>query len=126
MGAFGGARLVITGLTTVYEGLTGLVTEFTVTATDPGPLGVELGTSATIWKLLQLVIEVAATPLNLTVLVPWVAPKFDPAIVTEAPSGPRLGEMPLMNGVVPTVIDALSKVAVVVEVVLPLPTAKPT
>jgi len=39
---------------------------------------------------LQLV-TVAAVPLNLTVLLPCVVPKLDPAIVTEAPTAPVLG-----------------------------------
>ena len=39
---------------------------------------------------LQLV-GVAIVPLNLTVLVPWVAPKFTPAIVIDAPTAPEVG-----------------------------------
>jgi hypothetical protein len=39
---------------------------------------------------LQLV-GVAVVPLNFTVLVPCVAPKFAPAIVTDAPTNPELG-----------------------------------
>jgi hypothetical protein len=39
---------------------------------------------------LQLV-GVAAAPLNFTVLVPCVAPKFAPAIVTDAPTNPDVG-----------------------------------
>jgi hypothetical protein len=39
---------------------------------------------------LQLV-GVAAVPLNVTVLVPCVAPKFVPAIVTGAATAPALG-----------------------------------
>ena len=34
---------------------------------------------------------VAAVPLNVTVLVPCVAPKFAPAIVTAVPTGPDAG-----------------------------------
>jgi hypothetical protein len=36
---------------------------------------------------LQLV-GVPAVPLNVTVLVPWVAPKFAPVIVTGVPTPP--------------------------------------
>jgi hypothetical protein len=36
-------------------------------------------------------VGVAAVPLNLTVLVPCVAPKFAPAIDTEVPTGPEVG-----------------------------------
>jgi len=39
---------------------------------------------------LQLV-GVAAVPLNLTVLVPCVAPKLAPAIVTDVPTNPDAG-----------------------------------
>jgi hypothetical protein len=39
---------------------------------------------------LQLV-GVASVPLNETVLVPWVVPKFAPAIVTGVPTGPDIG-----------------------------------
>jgi hypothetical protein len=44
---------------------------------------------------LQLV-AVAAVPLNVTVLVPCVAPKPDPAIVTEAPTAPEVGKRLVM------------------------------
>src|SRR5260221_707254 len=37
-------------------------------------------------------VGVAAVPLNLTVLVPWVAPKFVPVIVTAVPTGPFVGD----------------------------------
>jgi hypothetical protein len=46
---------------------------------------------------LQLV-GVAAAPLNVTVLVPWVAPKVVPAIVTDAPTAPLLGDTLVMFG----------------------------
>jgi hypothetical protein len=46
---------------------------------------------------LQLV-AVVAVPLNLTVLVPWVAPKFAPAIVTLAPTNPDVGLKLVMLG----------------------------
>ena len=36
-------------------------------------------------------VGVAAVPLNLTVLVPCVAPKLVPAIVTAVPTGPLAG-----------------------------------
>ena len=40
---------------------------------------------------LQLVVA-AIVPLNLTVLVPLVEPKFVPVIVTEAPTAPEDGD----------------------------------
>ena len=39
----------------------------------------------------QLAAVAAVTPLNLTVLVPWLAPKFVPVIVTEVPTAPPPG-----------------------------------
>jgi hypothetical protein len=39
---------------------------------------------------------VAVTPLNLTVLVPCVAPKFAPLIVTDVPTAPEDGVRPVM------------------------------
>jgi len=41
--------------------------------------------------------------LNFTVLVPCVAPKFEPAIVTEAPIAPVVGVRLVMLGVGTTV-----------------------
>ena len=44
------------------------------------------------------VVAVAAVPLNLTVLVPCVAPKFAPVIVTDAPTNPDVGFKLVMLG----------------------------
>lgn len=57
-----------------------------------GPVVAELGTTATICVLLHDVIVDAATPLKLTVLVPWVAPNPVPLIATEVPKVPTVGE----------------------------------
>jgi hypothetical protein len=38
--------------------------------------------------------------LNVTVLVPWVVPKFAPVIVTDAPIAPEGGDKLVMLGVV--------------------------
>jgi hypothetical protein len=51
---------------------------------------------------LQLVV-VATVPLNLTVLVPLVDPKAVPAIVTDAPTAPEVGDTVLMLGAATTV-----------------------
>jgi hypothetical protein len=48
-------------------------------------------------------VGVAAVPLNATVLVPCVDPKFTPEIVTAVPAGPEVGEMLLIVGVCETV-----------------------
>jgi hypothetical protein len=40
----------------------------------------------------------AATPLNVTVLVPWVVPKLAPLIVTDVPTTPDVGFKLVMLG----------------------------
>ena len=101
-----------TGLIRVNTPLPEFTIEFTVTVTGPVPTGAVLGTMATICELLQLVMDVATAPLNFTVLPPWLDPKLDPAMVTEVPTVPTIGVTLEMYGVVPTVIETLSKVAV--------------
>jgi hypothetical protein len=76
------------------------------TVTTTGPLLTAFGTGATILVLLQLV-GVATTPLKVTVLVPCVAPKFVPLIVTRVPIGPKLMLRPLMFGDVTVKVRAL-------------------
>ena len=82
-----GERLVICGVI-VKERLL-LATPPTLTTT--GPLVAPLGTNAVMLVGLQL-LAVAAVPLNMTELEPWVEPKFEPVIVTAEPIGPMLGE----------------------------------
>ena len=75
--------------------------------------------------LLQLV-AVAVVPLNLTMLVPCVDPKFVPLIVTEVPTGPEVGERPAMLGAAEVVTTKptplLAKVTTTFPVVAPLGT----
>jgi hypothetical protein len=42
---------------------------------------------------------VELVPLNLTVLVPRVVPKFEPLIVTDVPTKPEDGETVVIEGV---------------------------
>ena len=70
----------------------------TVTTTDP--VVAPEGTIVTMVVALQLV-GAAAVPLNVTVLVPWVAPNVVPLIVTESPTTPEVGDRLLIFG--PTV-----------------------
>ncbi len=65
-----------------------LATPLTVTTTLP--VVAPAGTGTTMLVADQLV-GVAVVPLNVTVLVPFVDPKFAPAIVTEVPTGPFAG-----------------------------------
>jgi len=72
-----------------------LATPPTVTTTVP--VVAPAGTGATTLVALQLA-GVAAIPLNCTVLVPWVAPKFAPEIVTDVPMTPDIGFRLVMLG----------------------------
>lgn len=59
------------------------------TVTTTFPVVAPLGTGATMLVALQL-LGVATVPLNVTLLVPWLAPKFVPVIVTDDPTGPEV------------------------------------
>jgi len=72
-----------------------LATPPTVTTTLP--VVAPLGTGTAMLVALQLV-GVATVPLNVTVLVPCVAPKFAPVIVTDAPTNPDVGLTLVMLG----------------------------
>jgi hypothetical protein len=61
------------------------------------PVVAPFGTGATMLVALQLV-GVAVVPLNLTVLAPCVVPKFVPVMVTGVPTGPEVGDTPVMLG----------------------------
>ncbi len=67
------------------------------TVTMTGPLVAVAGTGATMLVLLQLA-GVAVTPLKVTVLVPWVSPKFEPVIVIAVPTGALTDERLLIAG----------------------------
>jgi hypothetical protein len=66
-----------------------LATPPTVTTTFP--VVAPDGTGTTMLVADQLV-GVADVPLNITLLVPFVEPKFDPAIVTTVPTAPLVGD----------------------------------
>src|SRR4029077_20725369 len=83
-----GARLVRLGGTVTVKLTPLLARPPSVTTTLP--VVAPAGTGATMLVADQLV-GVAVVPLNLTVLVPCVAPKFVPVIVTGVPTGPTVG-----------------------------------
>src|SRR4029434_433549 len=58
---------------------------------SPSPVLAPAGTGATMLVADQLV-GVAVVPLNVMVLVPWLAPKLVPVIVTTVPTGPLVGD----------------------------------
>ncbi len=98
-----GDKLVMLGAATTVNDLPLLPTPLRATTTFP--VVAPLGTVATMDVALQLAMLVAVVPLNLTVLVPCVAPKFVPVIVTDAPTAPVVGERLVMLGVGRTVND---------------------
>jgi hypothetical protein len=61
------------------------------------PVFAKFGTVAIIRVVLQLV-TVAAIPLKVTVLVPWLARKLVPMIVTEVPGAADVGDRLLILG----------------------------
>jgi hypothetical protein len=82
-----GVRLFIFGTTVKLTPL--LADPPAVTTTTP--VVASAGTGTVILVVLQL-LGVAVVPLKVTVLVPCVAPKFVPLIVTESPAAPDVGE----------------------------------
>jgi hypothetical protein len=82
-----------------------LATPATVTTTFP--VVAPEGTEVTRLVALQLV-TVAVVPLNLTVLVPCVDPKFVPVIVTGVPTGPEVVDKLEIVGVPCSVYVALA------------------
>jgi len=91
-----GERLVIPGVTVKLTVL--LADPATVTITGEEPIPRLLGTT-NVTALLLHVAGVIARPAIVTVLLPWVAPKFVPVIVTVVPVGPDEGERLLIPGV---------------------------
>src|SRR5712691_6036352 len=79
------AGITLTEMTVTVKFAPLLGTPPTVTTTLP--VVAPVGTGTTMVDALQLV-GVAAVPLKVTILVPCEAPKFAPAIVTDAPAGP--------------------------------------
>jgi hypothetical protein len=111
---------VITGAATVNVTPL-LATPLAVTTTLP--VVAPVGTATTIDVLLQLVIEVATIPLNVT--VPCVVPKFVPVIVTGVPVLPEVVDRLVIVGVARTVNDA-PLLATPLAVTTALPVVAPT
>src|SRR6266567_1686375 len=102
-----GFRLVMLGAGVVTLKFTLLLaTPPTVTITPPevAPAG-----TVTVMLVAPQLVGAAGVPLNLTVLVPWVAPKLEPRIVTEAPARPDVGFKDAMLGTVPPPLPAARK-----------------
>jgi len=99
-----GESPVILGVGNTVNGTPALATPLTVTTTLP--LLAFAGTVAIMEVALQLVIVVATVPLKATELVPCVAPKFVPEIVTAVPTGAEAGASLEIAGVGSTVKEA--------------------
>jgi hypothetical protein len=91
-----GNKLPMSGVGNTVNAAPALAMAFTVTTTFP--VVAPTGTGATICVGAQLV-GVAAVPWNINVLVPWVAPKFVPVIVTGVPATLDAGTRLVMVGV---------------------------
>jgi hypothetical protein len=116
-----GDKLATFGITVNAAPL--LATPPTVTTTVPLPAAAAAGTGAVMDVALQL-IGVAATPLNVTVLLPCELPNPVPAIVTAAPAMPEVRDKLLMFG---TTVNATALLLTppTVTTTVPLPPAAP-
>src|SRR5260370_2755113 len=85
-----GLKLVILGVETVVTVKATPLLAVPPTVTTTFPLVAPAGTGTTMLVALQLV-GVAAVPLNFTVLVPCVEPKFVPVILIPVPTLPHTG-----------------------------------
>jgi len=94
-GALAGERLVMLGGTVTVNGT--VLLDRPLTRTTTFPVAAPAGTGTTILVADQLV-GVAVVPLKVTVLEPFVAPKFEPAMVTAVPTGPLVGERLVIAG----------------------------
>jgi hypothetical protein len=123
-GPLAGVRLVNVGATaTVYVSAL-LARPPTVTTTLPVVAPVGTGTAMLV---VDQVVGVAAVPLNVTVLVPFVEPKFAPATVTIVPTAPLEGDRFTIEGpdVVPeTVAETSAEYGLIAPPVLYARTAK--
>src|SRR5207248_5843547 len=118
-----GFRLVMFGDGTVTVKLAPLLAT-PPTVTTMLPVVAPLGTGATMLVAPQLV-GVAAVPLNFTVLVPCVAPKFAPVIVTDVPTTPAVGFRLAMLGAGTVTVKITPLLATPPTVTTTLPVAAP-
>lgn len=95
------------------------------TVTSTLPVVAPVGTGTTILDALQPV-GTAATPLNVTELVPCVAPKFAPAIVTGVPTRPEVGLRVVMLGAGTVTVNVTALLACPPTVITTLPVVAPT
>src|SRR4051812_36978177 len=94
------------------------------TVTTTFPVVAPAGTGTTM-LLADQVVGVAFVPLKVTVLVPVVAPKFVPAMVTDVPAGPVAGVREVSTGGTATV-NGSALLAAPLTVTTTLPVKAPT
>lgn len=70
-------------------------------------------------------VGVATMPLKVTVLVPWLAPKFEPAMVTEAPIAPEEGLRLVIAGGGKVIVKGTPLLATPATVTTTLPEVAP-
>jgi hypothetical protein len=107
-GAAAGDKPVIVGLTVKFTPLLALPPTVTTTF----PVEAAPGTGTVILVLLQAV-GAAAAPLNVTVLLPWLAPKLLPLMVIEAPVVPLVWDNELITGTIENGTPLLARLATV-------------
>ncbi len=116
-------KFVMLGAGTVTVNVTPLLaTPPTVTTTLP--VAAPFGTGTTMLVALQLV-GVPAVPSNFTVLVPCVAPKFVPVIVTDVPTGPDVTLKFVMLGAGVVTVNVTPLLATPPTVTTTLPVVAP-
>ena len=102
-----GLRFVMLGGGTVTLNVTPLLA-VPPTLTTTLPVVAPTGTGTVMLVAPQLV-GVALVPLKVTVLVPWLAPKFVPVMTTDVPAGPEVGfKLEIVGPLVPPPLAALN------------------
>src|SRR5262245_55295161 len=94
------------------------------TPTTTLPVVAPVGTGTTMLVADQLV-GVAAVPLNVTVLEPRVDPKFEPLMVTTAPTGPLAGDRFVIDGAVLVTVNVCALLATPPTATTTLPVVAP-
>jgi hypothetical protein len=94
------------------------------TVTTTGPVVAPAGTGTMMLVALQLV-GVAAVPLNVTALVPRVAPKFAPVIVTDVPTAPDVGLRLVTLGADVVTVNVMPLLAMPLTVTTSMPVVAP-
>jgi hypothetical protein len=110
------------GAVVIVNGKPLLARPLTVTTTLPVVAPDGTGTAMLVADQL---VGVAAVPLNVTVLVPCVAPKFAPAIVTAVPADPLVGDSDVTLGAVVVIVNGKPLLARPPTVTTTLPVVAP-